>query len=250
MSDPKPQAVSPARTPKAIAKLEKQLVSYVAAASAAGVGMLALVKPADAEVVYTATNTGIYVNNGPVYLDLNNDHITDFSFSNQTISDSTFGIAFLRIMPKAGNAIWIEGVKEGKWPLADPLTRGVVVGPEGKFDGASAYLDAYQRSNRNDSVGTFGFWGKDKPLAGSYLGLKFVIAGETHYGWARLTVQAKGGNITATLTGYAYETVPNRPIITGMTHGAFDATDAEFEPTAAQSGTLGHLARGATGRGQ
>ena len=41
--------------------------------------------------------------------------------------------------------------------------------------------------------------------------------------------------ITATLIGYAYETIPNKSIIAGKTKGA-DVT--------VQHGTLGHLAMG------
>jgi hypothetical protein len=43
-------------------------------------------------------------------------------------------------------------------------------------------------------------------------------------------------NITALLTGYAYETVPNKAIIAGKTKGAGVIT---FQP-----GSLGQLARG------
>jgi hypothetical protein len=53
-----------------------------------------------------------------------------------------------------------------------------------------------------------------------YLGLQFVIGEQVHYGWARLSVSLKAGEIAATLTGYAYETVPNKPIITGKTKGS------------------------------
>jgi hypothetical protein len=42
------------------------------------------------------------------------------------------------------------------------------------------------------------------------------------------------GGIQTIFTGYAYETIPNKPIITGRTHGRDDAT-------------LGRLARGASG---
>jgi hypothetical protein len=45
-----------------------------------------------------------------------------------------------------------------------------------------------------------------------YLGLKFVILGEVHYGWARLSVtlehQRQFGDVSGTLTGNAYETSP------------------------------------------
>jgi hypothetical protein len=60
-----------------------------------------------------------------------------------------------------------------------------------------------------------------------------MIEGKSHYGWARMSVEIKGTNLTATLTGYAYETIPNKPIIAGKTHGKDEAT-------------LGHLATGAS----
>jgi len=69
----------------------------------------------------------------------------------------------------------------------------------------------------------------------AYLGLKFDdLKGKTHYGWARVEVPISGGYW---LTGYAYETVPNKPIITGKTKGPDVIT---VEPA-----TLGRLARGA-----
>lgn len=46
-----------------------------------------------------------------------------------------------------------------------------------------------------------------------YLGLKFAIKGAIHYGWARLTVKINGIYVNAVLTGYAYETIPGKPII-------------------------------------
>ena len=69
-----------------------------------------------------------------------------------------------------------------------------------------------------------------------YLGLKFYVKGKAHYGWARLKTTA----CHATLTGYAYETIPNKPIITGKTKGPDVIT--------VQPGGLGALAPGAAGR--
>jgi len=71
-----------------------------------------------------------------------------------------------------------------------------------------------------------------------YLGLRFAIHGKTHFGWTRLDViMSSDAHIQATLTGYAYETVANRPIVTGKTKGP----DVITLPA-----TLGHLARGAS----
>jgi len=70
-----------------------------------------------------------------------------------------------------------------------------------------------------------------------YLGFRFYVHGHAHYGWARLNVSINNGNcaaVCATLTGYAYETIPNKPIIAGKTHGRDGAT-------------LGRLAQGASG---
>ena len=64
---------------------------------------------------------------------------------------------------------------------------------------------------------------------------KFLIKGKFHYGWARLSTQG----MTDTLTGYAYETIANKPIITGKTKGSSAITIP-----AGAAGTLGHLALG------
>ena len=71
-----------------------------------------------------------------------------------------------------------------------------------------------------------------------YLGMRFAIKKKIHYGWARLTTTTgKHAHITVTLTGYAYETIPNKRIIAGKTKGP----DLVTGPPA----SLGHLAHGA-----
>jgi hypothetical protein len=72
-----------------------------------------------------------------------------------------------------------------------------------------------------------------------YLGLRFYVKGETHYGWARLSMSSRGYP-WATLTGYAYESIANKPIITGKTKGPDVVT---LEPDG-----LGALAAGVSGR--
>jgi hypothetical protein len=65
---------------------------------------------------------------------------------------------------------------------------------------------------------TSGNW---KGATNKYLGLAFQIHGKTHYGWARLTTHMFFKK-SATLTGYAYETIAGKSIITGKTMGATD----------------------------
>jgi hypothetical protein len=49
-----------------------------------------------------------------------------------------------------------------------------------------------------------------KGFKAHYLGLKLLINGKFHYGWARVD------STDSVLTGYAYETVHDRPIVAGQ----------------------------------
>jgi len=118
----------------------------------------------------------------------------------------------------------------------------VKIGPKEPFSGK---IMAFSSS----SEGTFGQWAN---VSNRYLGLKFNIKGKAHYGWLRLTVRLSGhARITATLTGYAYETIPNKAIIAGATKGPDDISleeqDAALTMSTSEPATLGVLAMGAPG---
>lgn len=88
-----------------------------------------------------------------------------------------------------------------------------------------------------------------------YLGLKFKIDGVFHYGWARLTfVTTTNKGFSAALTGYAYETTPNKGIVAGEESGSnevrsnLDNSNSTIIPAKTQAGpSLGSLALGAAG---
>jgi hypothetical protein len=88
-----------------------------------------------------------------------------------------------------------------------------------------------------------------------YLGLQFTIQGQTHFGWARVSVAATYNGVYAALTGYAYETVPNMAIVTGQTQGtgskrktrALQANPVSVNRPAPAPASLGLLARGSLG---
>lgn len=85
-----------------------------------------------------------------------------------------------------------------------------------------------------------------------FLGFSFKINGQTHFGWARISLkQLTFCKSTGILTGYAYETVAGRAITAGQT-----TSDAEVSGTSApvpadrdnpvtNASTLGGLAIGA-----
>ena len=212
--------------------IHQQLNMYAVAAGAAGVGMLALAQPSAAKIVYTPANVQIGGNVGKLNLDLNHDGITGCEFcvaTNYQYCPAQLGrrtsagknppspfFQDLSIFPaKAMNQIRGHSTFR-QLPTASALPAGVRVGPKGKFSPGSRLMATYV--NGSSTVRYGGPW-KNAPHR--YLGLKFFIKGKVHYGWARLDVHW-GPPQSATLTGYAYETVPGKSIITGKTKGPDD----------------------------
>jgi hypothetical protein len=220
----------------------QRLTAYALAAGAAGVGMLALAVPAEARIIYTQTTRTIKTHD-VFHLDLNHDRIGDFLISNHSFCTADVCGHTLRALPVAGRN-QVVGAKGIGGPFyAYALKRGAKIGPRQPFSGKlmAAFGTEY------GSVGQF-FNVSDR-----YLGLKFVINGRFHYGWARFSVIVGGGNITAALTGYAYETTPNKPIFAGRTRSSDIAGSSKSEDASSITNpipdskreTLGMLARGA-----
>jgi hypothetical protein len=70
-------------------QIGKQVNLYALAAGAAGVGVMALAEPAEAEIVYTPTHVNIAPNR-TVGLDLNHDGSVDFTIRNLLYIYSTY----------------------------------------------------------------------------------------------------------------------------------------------------------------
>ena len=227
--------------------LHHRLNSYALAAGAAGVGMLASARPADAKIVYTPAHVVVQ---RAVPLDLNHDGIVDFTIlvSTRTGGDLLFMDVcqdVFRTSTKgeygcshSTNMVREKGVHVPA--LAAALPRGAKIQNSDRF--AKAFFAEmghffYGCCGTKTSSGPWFNYGNG--VKHRYLGLKFKIKGRFHFGWARLTVEIpQFYNFTATLTGYAYETIPNKAIIAGQTKGPTDTTVA---PT-----SLGHLAAGAS----
>jgi hypothetical protein len=223
--------------------LEKNLLAYVAAASAA---LLPSALPAEAEIIYTPSNTPMaiaHANRGPVYttLDLNNDGVPDFTFAiSSTLHFSSYGYTtrakfFLKVNPyqKSNRAV------QGQVPLtASAVPAGVRIGPQEKFGAGDLYM---QHNTFDWSVGkSSGTWQK---VEFAYLGVKFMINGQVHYGWARIKFPYAGAIYYPSIYGYAYESTPNQPITAGQTSGSDHSSTAE-------PASLGRLAAGAIGLNQ
>ena len=235
------------RTPRQLSEsLLHQLNHYALAATAAGVASLALAQSAEAKIVYTPVNTKIpppqRFHSTIVPLDLNHDGIGDFFFSNFFGGSAPNSYAFLDVKPsKLGNRTL------GQRGLASALPAGVRV----KFnDATSSAVMGGWRTARGHSSTFAGQWANGgKGVRDRYLGLRFIIKGQVHYGWARLNVSFKKGVFSGLLTGYAYETIPNKAIITGRTRGTEGEGLKQLSPTSLATPThepasLGLLALG------
>ena len=259
--------------------LDKRLASYAAAASAAGVGsrarspqaaevitraasavgvgLLLTAGPASARIVYTPAYTTI---NGVVSgfnLDLNHDGITDFALYTSFHSSPSPAFTLAVSVPQPGNAILgnIQGVLSlfgapALCGVASALPAGHRIGPGSRFGGYGdmrRYFYFFQQSAPGAGF-SCGYWNN---VQGRFLGFEFTIKGQMHFGWARLN-SGSSTSRRVTLTGYAYETEPNKPIRAGDTGPVADAREPEMQSTPAAAAalrpaTLGLLALGSAG---
>ena len=215
------------------ARIEGKLLVYASAAGAVCAGVALSALPAEGEIVFTPAHAFIATRH-TLALDVNNDGIPDFTISNHAFRSVDLFGQTLRVLPTGTSQIaGFKGLINTLY--ASALAHGAVVGPKLSFKG---YLMAASGME-------YGYAGQWQNVTNRYLGLKFLINGQIHYGWARLTVTSGTGRINVQLTGYAYETIANRPIVAGQTTGtAPEAPQAHANP-APQQTMLGMLALGA-----
>jgi len=243
--------------------VQKSLNAYVFAAGAAGVSLVALSQPSAAEIVYTPADQTVNLTVGSYGLDLNKDGIVDFIIADHRSFGSRGLVSrqSLFVKPAASqnriNCVYASCLSTFIYAAA--LRGGSQIGPSQERHG---WLAAHaQMAFEERAEGKPYYFGSFNRVSGRYLGLQFQINGETHYGWARLTVTFHGGapNVRsweAHLTGYAYETIANQPINAGQTqdgsekNGSEDALNVRpyvnpIQP--AQIAALGSLALGFPG---
>jgi hypothetical protein len=185
--------------------------SYTALACA----MVALATHAQAAVVVTQLTPSVYrpFPNGITesrthyYIDLNSDGSDDYD-----IVTTGFGMSCAAVGMNEIACGLIFGFPE-VGGQAQKIHSGAIIG---------AYQDGY---NYDWTPGfgamvsingitfpplIYGYWGSNR----DYLGLRFNIAGQTHYGWIQMYLPATEG--AGFVEGFAYETEPNTPILAGI----------------------------------
>jgi hypothetical protein len=227
--------------------LERHVKSYSIAAAAAGVSLLALTQPADAEVI--VTQRPIKIGSTPVPIDINHDGIPDFQF--QVTSVSYYHVGFFvtaTVRALAGGEVVGEpgGFRGNSY--ASALEQGAEIGPSVHFSSKGGVtIERWVQGFCGCSSPHSGFYGNWTDVSNRYLGVKFMIDGETHFGWVRLAVSTPRW-VVARIVAYAYETTPNKPIL-AILPPENPTTDSETRQTGRTLSPpfLGMLALGSNG---
>lgn len=180
-------------------KLAKQLAKYSALTLAVGG-----ITESNGQIIYTDVTPDYAGGNGTNYgLDMDNDTTIDFGIIGSTTpAVGIYGLtsmnSFLGSQP--GPYIYPFALNSG-----DPISSGQATW-FGSYDvGTLNYNSCY------GGIGSSNWCG----VTDKYLGLRFQIGANTHYGWARLDVSASGDSFT--VKDYAYNSVPDAPIDAGQT---------------------------------
>lgn len=179
---------------------------------------LAVVLPAQAQIVYTQVNISIPV--GESYnIDLNGDGVIDFTLKSKFLQGYCVNgdefVWSLTVIPANGDDVMTMAGQIGS-DYAAALPYGTPVNSGQSFNPNDAILSELYWGACG--IGTLGEW---LNLPDRYLGLQFRAPdGTTHYAWAKLSTVAyvdERGHLHAStlLSGFAYQTSPDVGIAAG-----------------------------------
>ena len=167
------------------------------------IAFISVALSASASITYTPVNR-VIPNNGAYGIDFNHDGVKDFWIG------SFDGIVFCGLRSGTGGSANLSPVKSTSGVIlngvfAAALPAAVSVGSAQVFAHRQTQLMWFNCGRQA------GNWVN---VSNHYLGLEFQIAGQTHFGWAELSV---GSTARTVVVGFAYETIAGKSIITGQT---------------------------------
>ncbi len=187
-------------------KLERELIAYSLAAGAVLLGAAG----AKADIIHTDLGPGEVLNYDGATFDI------DFDGGGAEFAIA-FGTSYYRVdvVFITANASWRGG---GGWGTGGGAAAGAVALNNGDDVNAGAQWGHNNLTGTtfygNMAYTSFGSgYGSFYNTSDKYLGVKFEIGGNTHYGWIQVQVAA---DVTdATITGYAFEDTPDAQITAG-----------------------------------
>ena len=221
--------------------LEKRIASYGAMAIAAAVGGAT---PANAAIItFTGGNTTT-LSNGSVTFNM----VTGAVGTADAGKDFALRFPLAPVNPSStsagAEALGPNGMgflAGGTFPFK--LAGGANIGPGGGFQGAGVLARrffSYTVSSGFVSTNVGNWQSFGSALGQGYLGLKFLIGANVHYGWADISVNP---DYSVTLHSFAYESCADQSIDAGQTQGGATCGDSAVpEPHSAAL-----LAMGAAG---
>lgn len=192
-------------------ELQKKLNAYAAAA-----GTIAAAGAANAQVIYTDINPDTVLHDSLIYnLDFDNNGQPELRFETVSYQASSgfVNLALVNVLGNTNNAT-LGSLYSSSYPFPFSMNNG---------DSISGNNTNWRPASINSGVqylgvvyGTYTFanW---LGVSDKYMGVRFRIGANTHYGWVRLSVTSNADTIT--IKDYAYQEMPGVGITAGQLVG-------------------------------
>lgn len=185
--------------------LERRLAAY----AMAGGAILASAETVNATLIVVDPPDITIGADGQYDLDLDGDSVNDFSFYNFTDTNKVnFDYRELHVSTFGTNQIADS---------AAPQDTGETSPGVHTFSGGDYVMSGYKDAPPDTGGGPYGDW---FGVSNKFLGLQFDIGGQTHYGWAELSVSDStdiSTAATATLHRWGYDDTPFVPEPSSLT---------------------------------
>lgn len=191
--------------------IQSKLNAYAAAA-----GTMALAGAADAQVVYTDINPDTIVHDTVGYvLDFDNNGVPELRIETDMYvgSSATVNFAQVTVLGSPNNAV-IGSLYYATYPFPTAMNTGDSIAQSNANWQPATFNNGIQYLGVVTSSATYANW---IGVNDKYLGVRFQIGANTHYGWVRLSVSS--GVDTIIVKDYAYQVLPGVGITAGLQVG-------------------------------
>ena len=224
-------------------KLGKRLAGYTAAAGA----LMALAPVANAQIIYSGEqNIDVEPMADPVVMDLDDDGVDDFmmylSFSSSQYT--TMGY-YISVAEGAGVIVGANPTYSNSWlgslstylsyffPAALNADATVDASASnwinpGTYGFPAVLLEYFHSAYVNGPATSYSYFRSYGNFRGetAYLGIRFYIGTNLHYGWLRLSIPESGSLLT--VVDWAYNSDAEEGMTTGFVESAFDNEDIYY----------------------